>query len=159
MKPAQVNKLYSKLTPHEQATLCFEALAKQDISTVDAIVEQVERKNYTSLHWDFRERSYCLQTLAGQYGIEYWKNRTLMLLACECAENDKAEETALRFHAKAQALESAIAEVCKQLKVAVSAIKAMAGCPGDELTLDDLQEVDNSLVKQYVEMFSGLGSD
>lgn len=51
--------------------------------TVDAIIDQVERKNYIALHWNFRERSYCLQSLIWQYGIEYWKNRALRLAACE----------------------------------------------------------------------------
>lgn len=156
MKTAQVNKLYSKLTPYEQATLCVEALARRDGSTADAIIEQVERKTYVSLHWDFRERSYGLQALIGQYGIEYWKNRTLMLKACEYAEqgNHQAEAAALQFLARCVALESAIIEACKRLKVDVMAIKKMAGCPDNE-TPEFLTPVDAELVKQYADMFAG----
>lgn len=158
MKPSQVNKLYSKLTPYEQATLCFEALARRDGSTADAIIEQVERKTYVSLHWDFRERSYGLQALIGQYGIEYWKNRTLMLIACDYADQGKqeAEAPALQFLAKCLALESAIVEVCNRLKVDVKAIKTMAGCPDDDVKPEELQKADAALVKQYADMFAGL---
>ena len=46
MKPAQVNKLYSKLIPHEQAALVMEAAARLDESEADAIMEQVERKHF-----------------------------------------------------------------------------------------------------------------
>lgn len=153
MKPAQVNKLYSKLTPQEQATLCFEALTRQDRSTVDAIIEQVERKNYISLDWDFRERSYCLQALTGQYGIEYWKNRALRLAACEYISQgyQQAEAPALRFLAKSVALESALVKVCNRLKVDVAAIKTMAGCLDDIVRPEESAEVDNELVKQYVD--------
>ncbi len=42
MKLAQVNKLYAKLTPLEQATPVIEAAAKHDESEADAIMEQVE---------------------------------------------------------------------------------------------------------------------
>ncbi|OAI18962.1 hypothetical protein A1507_08660 [Methylomonas koyamae] len=74
-------------------------------------------------------------TLAGQYGIEYWKCRTLMLIACEYADqgNDGAEAPALRFLAKAVALEAAMVQVCKQLKVDVKAIKTMPDCPDDDV--------------------------
>ena len=40
MKPAQVNKLYSKLTPHEQAALVFEAAVNRDDDETKAITEQ-----------------------------------------------------------------------------------------------------------------------
>ncbi len=43
MKPAQVNKLYAKLTPHEQAALAVEAASRHDESAIDAILAHVER--------------------------------------------------------------------------------------------------------------------
>lgn len=86
MKPVQVNKLYGKLTPREQAALVFEASVRLDESEVDAILENVERKTYRSLHWDYIRRSYGLQSLVSQYGIDYWKNRALMLMAYNLAE-------------------------------------------------------------------------
>lgn len=156
MKPSQVNKLYSKLTPHEQAALVIEAAARLDESEADAIMEQVERKHYIATHADYTRRIHALTSLIGQYGIEYWKNRALMLIACDYADQGKqeAEAPALRFLAKSVALESAIVEVCNRLKVDVMAIKKMAGCPDNE-TPEFLTPVDAELVKQYADMFAG----
>lgn len=157
MKPAQVNKLYAKLTPHEQAALVIEAAARLDESEADAIMEQVERKHYIATHSDYTRRIHALTSLIGQYGIEYWKNRALMLLACEYADqgNQQADETALQFLAKCVALEAAIVEVCNRLKVDVMAIKKMAGCPDNE-TPEFLTPVNEELVKHYADMFAGL---
>lgn len=157
MKPAQVNKLYSKLTPHEQAALVIEAAARLDESEADVIMEQVERKHYIATHADYTRRIHALTSLIGQYGIEYWKNRALMFLACEHAEqgSQQAEDSALRFLAKTMALESAIVEVCNRLKVDVMAIKKMAGCPDNEAQ-EFLTPVDVELVKQYIESYAGL---
>ncbi|MDP3332598.1 MAG: hypothetical protein Q8Q40_16445 [Methylococcaceae bacterium] len=158
MKPSQVNKLYSKLTPHEQAALAFEAAVRLNGNEVDAILEQVERKTYITLHADYHRRAYGLQFLAGQYGIEYWKNRALMLLACDKFDKgeQQGEQIANQFFNKTVALELALIEVCKQLGVDVEAIKKMAGCLPDEFKGYDLPEVDSELIKQYVDMFSGL---
>lgn len=161
MKPVQVNKLYAKLTPHEQAALVIEAAARLDESEADAIMEQVERKHYITTHADYTRRIHALTTLVGQYGIEYWKIRTLMLIACEYADqgNQEAEAPALRFLAKCVALEAAIVEVCKLANVDIKAIKTMAGCPDDDVKSEELEKASHDLVKQYVEMFSGLFND
>lgn len=159
MKPAQMNKLYSKLTPHEQAALVIEALARFDEREADAIMEQVERKHYLATHADYTRRVHALTVIVGQYGIEYWKIRALMYLACDHAaeqDNQKAESPALLFLAKAVALEAAIVEVCKSLKVEVSAIKKMAGCLDENVKPETLQKADTQLVKQYVDMFPNL---
>lgn len=158
MKPAQVNKLYAKLTPYEQAALVIEAAARLDESEADAIMEQVERKHYLACHADYTRRIHALTALVGQYGIEYWKNRTLMLIACEYVDqgNQQADATALRFLAKCVALEAAIVEVCKLAKVDIKAIKNMAGCPEEEVRPEELEKADAELVKQYTGMFSGL---
>lgn len=155
MKPSQVNKLYSKLTPHEQAALVIEAAARLDESEADAIMEQVERKHYIATHADYTRRIHALTALVGQYGIEYWKTRALMLAACEYADqgNQQADEAALQFLAKAVALESAIVEVCKRLKVDVKAIKKMAGCPDEDVKPRELEKANKRLVEQYVGMF------
>lgn len=83
-----------------------------------------------------------------------------MLLACENADqgNQQADNMALRFLAKCVALESAIVEICNRLKVDVKAIKTMAGCPDDDVKPEELENATPDLVKQYVEMFSGLVS-
>jgi hypothetical protein len=156
MTPKQVNKLYAKLTPHEQAALVIEAAARLDESEADAIMWQVERKHYVATHADYTRRIHALTALIGQYGIEYWKNRALMLIAVDYAEqgSQNAEAQALQFLAKAVALESAIVEVCKGLKVDVAAIKKMAGCPDETPELST--PVDAELVKQYIESYAGL---
>jgi hypothetical protein len=157
MKSAQVNKLYAKLTPHEQAALAVEAAARHDESAIDAILAHVGRRHYLAPHADYTRRIHALTALVGQYGIEYWKIRTLMLLACDYAEqgNQEAEAPALRFLAKCVALEWAIVEVCKLAKVDIKAIKTMAGCPGDDVKPEALQKADAELVKQYTDMFAG----
>jgi hypothetical protein len=158
MKIREVNKLYAKLTPQEQAALAIEAAARHDENEIDAILAQVERRHYLSAHADYTRRINVLMTLAGQYGIEYWKCRTLMLVACDYADqcNEEAEAPALRFLAKALALESAIVEVCKLAKVDINAIKRMAGCPEDDVKPEALETADKALVKQYTELFAGL---
>ncbi|MCQ8183748.1 hypothetical protein NP603_21780 [Methylomonas sp. SURF-1] len=158
MKPAQVNKLYAKLTPQEQAALVMEAVARLDESEADAIMGQVERKHYIATHADYTQRIHALTALVGHYGIEYWKNRALMLIACDYAEqgNPQAEAPALRFLAKCVALEAAIVEVCKLAKVDIKAIKSMAGCPDEDVKPEELEKADAELVEQYTDMFGGL---
>ena len=158
MKPSQVNKLYSKLTPHEQAALVIEAASRLDEGEADVIMEQVERKHYIATHADYTRRIHALTALIGQYGIEYWKCRALMLLACDYADqgNQEGEVPALRFLAKCVALESAIVDVCNRLKVDVMAIKKMAGCPDDDVKPDELPKVDAELLKQYVDILGAL---
>ena len=158
MKPSQVNKLYAKLTPHEQAALAFEAAVRLDESEVNAILSHVERKTYVMPHADYQRRAYGLQALVGQYGIEYWKNRALMLAACEMADkgNHQAEQTANQFFAKTIALELALIKVCESIKVDVAAIKQMVSCPLDEAKGYELPKVGTEIVNQYVEMLEGL---
>lgn len=158
MKAAQVNKLYAKLTPHEQAALAMEAAAKHDDGEIDAILDQVERKHYLTCHADYIRRIHALTAIIGQYGIEYWKIRTLMLIVCDHVDqgNQQADETALRYLAKCVALEAAIVEVCNRLKVDVKAIKTMAGCPDEVFKPEELQKVDYVILKQYVDLFAGL---
>jgi hypothetical protein len=158
MKPEQVNKLYSKLQPIEQATLVLEAAAKLDWDTVDAIIEKVERLTYRTYHDDYSRRILGLQLLAANYGIEYWKIRALMLLSNNYARAGYivAEVPAIKFLAKAVALESAIVEICTQFKVDVSAIRDIAGCFGNEALPKQLPPVDESLVRQYTHLLTGL---
>ena len=156
MKPAQVNKLYAKLTPHEQAVLAFEAAVRLDGNEVDAILEQVERKTYITVYADYQRWAYGLMALVGQYGIEYWKNRALMLVACEIADDDnqQTEQTANQFFTRTIALELALIEVCKKTKVNVQAIRKMASCPPDDPEKYKFPEVDEELVKQYSDLLT-----
>jgi hypothetical protein len=156
MKPAQVNKLYAKLKPEEQAALVFEAAARLDSDEVDTILEYVERKTYFTVHADYHRRAFGLQWLVAQYGIEYWKIRALLLKACNKADDgdQQATDTAFLFLAKVVALEIALAEICKLIKVDMAAIKKMAGCPDGDAHPDELPPVDAELVRQYTDLYS-----
>lgn len=155
MKPNQLNKLYAKLTPHEQAALVFEAAARKDVKDIDAILDNVERKTYVTVHADYHRRAYALQWLVAQYGIDYWKNRALMHMACNHIDEggQQMADYALTFLAKVVALETAIAETCKLLKVDVAAIKIIAGCL-DDPPPSELPPVDAELVRQYTDVYS-----
>jgi len=155
MKPAQVNKLYSKLTPHEQAALVIEAASRGDTAGLEAIVEQVERRQYITCHADYLQRINELMALVGQYSVEYWKTRALMLVACNLIGNDnnQSKEAAKRFFDKTIALELALVDACKMLKVDAGAIKKMADCIPGEMENHQLPKVDEALVKQYQVMF------
>lgn len=156
MKAAQVNKLYAKLKPEEQAALVLEAAARDDVYDVDAILQSVERRTYQTVHADYHRRAYCLQWLVAQYGIDYWKNRALMFIASSQSENGdrQAAETARQFLAKVVALETALADICKLLKVDMAAIKILAGCPDVDIQPNKLPPVDAELVQHYFEIYS-----
>ncbi len=158
MKPSQVNCLYAKLTPAEQATLFFEAAVQHDWNTADAIMKQVERKTYATPNAEYLWRVNSLQLMAMHYGIEYWKNRTMMLLCLNYADagHSVASSTAMKFLAKAVALDEALFEVCKPLKVEVDAIKTMAGCIDIDALPKELPLLDESLVKEYAEVLASL---
>ena len=50
MKAEQVNKLYSKLTPHELAVLAFEALSRLDTNEIEIIAGSIPRETYRCVH-------------------------------------------------------------------------------------------------------------
>jgi hypothetical protein len=152
MKASQVNKLYSKLTPHEQAALSFEAAARHDKAEFDAILDGVPRVAYQCVHNDFQQRVTGFFTLAGDYGINYWQNRALMMTALY-ASNDKNDynKAVIRFAAKIASMNIALSDACRLFKIDVEAIKTIAGCKG-EPTFDDYAEAE--LIEQYIELFT-----
>lgn len=162
MKPAQVNKLYSKLTPEQQAALVIEYAAKKDFDTVDEIISHVERKTYSDYHADYMRRSHGLLLLAGNYGIEYWKNRALMLYALWCMKGKESkvaaefEETIDKYFDKATALESALIEICQRLGIDMLAIKEIAGVSQKDILTKAGRAEDAELVKQYIDEFTSL---
>jgi len=107
MKPAQVNTLYRKLTPHGQAALTFEAIARRDEADIAVIVENVERHNYRGVSAVYNQRVIELVTLAYFYGNQYWKSRALMLV----------DDT--------NAIEAALIETCNRLRVDIADVKKM----------------------------------
>ena len=73
MKARQVNKLYNKLNPHEQAALAFEAISRQDDDDFQRILGSVEEKTYLVPDFDYQQRLQGLTYLGSVYGIVYWK--------------------------------------------------------------------------------------
>ena len=154
MKPAQINKLYTKLTPHEQAALSFEAAARRDEAEFDAIISSVPREIYRCVHNDFKERVMGLFALAGDYGINYWKARTALLMACNLSrkgESKDCSEMLLRLLAKIASMDAALTDVCQTFKVNVEAIKTLAECD-NQPTFS--QYIDAELIEQYTELFT-----
>jgi hypothetical protein len=154
MKASQVNKLYSKLTPHEQAALSFDALVRGDEAEADAIVDSVPRVIYQCVHNDYQERVTGLFMLVGDYGINYWKTTAALLMACNLSSDDENmdfSEMLLRFLAKIASMDAALTDVCQLFKVDVESVKKLADCE-DQPAFS--QYVDAELVEQYTELFT-----
>ena len=154
MKPSQVNKLYSRLSPHEQAALSFKAAVRRDEAEFDVIICSVPRVVYQCVHTDFQQRITGLFMLVGDYGINYWKTRTALLMACNLCRDDESKDCSdmlLRFLAKIASMDAALTDVCQLFKVDVESIKKLTECE-DQPTFS--QYVDAELVEQYTELFT-----
>lgn len=151
-----MDKLYSKLTPHEQAALAFEAIANNDDGGREMIVGSVEHKDYRCTHWDFRSRLLGLTTLASYYALIYWKTRTCLAVVGS-KYNERGDEAdqkaAFEFLDALIAMECALHEVCAKLNIDVLAVKKHARCE-DEYTPDKYGN--GELVEEYVGLFMGL---
>jgi hypothetical protein len=151
MRPSQINKLYSKLTPHEQVALSFEAAVRRDEAEFDAIIDSVPRVIYQCVHNDFQQRITGLFALAGDYGINYWKTRALMMTALHASDDkDGYDEFVIRFAEKMASMNIALIDICQLIKVDAEAIKTMADCKGQP-TFDKYAKTE--LIEQYTEMF------
>ena len=123
------------------------------MAEAEVIVDNVERRFYQSVHPAYRRRVEGLLTLAGLYGVQYWKNRTLMLMAFNIYSDDRTCSIAKRFITKLASMEAALIDVCGQLKIDVELIKTMADCKGEtEKGFNDYVEAE--LVEQYTELFT-----
>lgn len=154
MKTAQVNKLYSKLTPHEQAALTFEAAARRDESEIDAIIANVPRQTYQGVHADYKQRATGLYMLVGEYGLNYWQARAALLMVLNLSRGDESMDCAdmsLHLLAKIASMDAALTDVCRQIKVDVEAVKMMAGCE-NQPTFS--QYADAELTGLYTEIFA-----
>ena len=140
MKTSHVNKLYSQLTPKEQATLVFEATVRRNDDEADTITASVPMQTYPRYHFDYMNRSLGLWQLTGFYGTIYFKTRALML-----SSNDPA-----RYLARIASMDAALVAVCHRIKVSVDAIKTQALCSNEPVFSDYVQE---DLVAEYTEIF------
>jgi hypothetical protein len=131
MKPESVEKLYTKLTPHEQAALSFGAATRLDEAEMDTILGSVEKKNYICPHKDYQRRMACLMALSQFYGIKYWKTRAMMALLFAHAEtvaDKKYQDDGFELIDRLAAMDTALVKVCATLKVDAGAIRKMAEC-------------------------------
>jgi hypothetical protein len=140
MKTSKVNKLYSQLTPKEQAALVFEATVRRNNDEADAITASVPVQTYPRYHFDYMNRSLGLWQLTGFYGTIYFKTRTMML-----SSNNPA-----RYLALIASMDAALVAVCDRVKVGVDAIKTQALCLNEPVFSDYSQE---DLVDEYAEIF------
>jgi hypothetical protein len=113
------------------------------------------------VHTDYRRRVSGLNALAGQFGIEYWRNISFLMSALALyAINARDSHVTLckRFDAKLIAMHVALADVCKIFKVSLEAMKDMAGCK-TESQYDGMFDmpVDQELVARYTELFIKIG--
>ena len=154
MKPAQVNKLYAKLTPHEQAALSFEAAVRFDEAEINDILDNVEKHTYHLPNNEYRQRATGLFMLALYYGTQYWKNRALMMMALHASDDPTGYEgLAVQFASKLASMDAALIEVCGSLKVDIQAIKALAECK-DKPVFSEYVEAE--LVEQYTETLNAI---
>jgi hypothetical protein len=152
MKPSHIDKLYSRLTPKEQACMVLEAAANSDEAQVDAVIASVERKQYYGLHADYTTHMQKLIAVVGIYGTEYWKNRALMLAACNLLDETSDPDVidaANRFYEKAIALDVAAEKVCQHLGCDIRSVNSIIG--GIPITTDfqDITQPDQELVNMY----------
>ena len=143
MKLAQVNKLYDKLTPIEQANLSFEAITRRDNSELAAILDAVPLQTCQLPHFDYRSRSYGLMTMALFYGSIYWKTRAIILVSREPGEN----------LAVLNAIDTALENVCSQLHIDINAIRTLAQCECEPLMTEPAKP---ELVAEYTEIFTSM---
>jgi hypothetical protein len=156
MKAVQVDKLYSKLTPTEQAALAFEAIARNDDSELAVIVDSVEQLDYRCTHWEFRQRGWCLLDLAKYYGLLYWKTRTYMEVVhskFKEVNNIQDQKATFVFLDRLLAMDVALTDVCTKINIDVMTVKKLALCE-DEAAFSENSNPD--LVKEYSELFMGI---
>jgi hypothetical protein len=143
MKLAQVNKLYDKLTPTEQANLSFEALTRHDDAELAAILDAVPLQTYQQPHFDYRSRSYGLLMVSLVYGSMYWKAKALILA------NQKPDENAVFL----AAIDVALKNACIQLNIDIDAIRTLAQCKRQPLMTECPKP---ELVAEYTEIFTSM---
>ena len=152
MKQQQLNKLYSKLTPHEQANLAFEAAMRKDQRDADLILNAVEQKTYVTGHADFHTRSAGLIHLSGVFGIFYWKTFFKLSNVNLSKTGEAFDKVAQRHINEFIALNTALNNVCTLLKIDPEVIREFAECRG--IYPDFKGTADHRFIEKYTELFS-----
>lgn len=153
MKRQQVNKLYNKLTPNEQAAMVFDALVKKDKTEADLIADSVQIKTYSMPDLDYQQRMQGLTNLSGAYAMVFWKTLFLISsLVSAHSDEDNFFDTAKLHIKRLNSLDAALSIICKQLNIDISIIKQIAECKDFQPDFGD--EIDNQYIEQYKELFT-----
>lgn len=152
MKRQHINKLYSKLTPHEQANLAFEAAMRHDEKDVDLILNSVEQKTYVTGHADYHTRNHGLIQLSGIFGIAYWKT-FFKLSTAQLDKTGQAFDKITQQHINEFiALNTALNNVCETLQMNPEAVRKYAECHG--INPNFKGTADNQFTEKYTELFT-----
>lgn len=155
MKRQQVNKLYSQLTPNEQAALVFEATIRQDESEADLILNSVKLRSYSMPDLDYQQRMQGLSNLSGVYGKVFWKALFLLSSLKWIHPESDVLPQAIKQHIKRfNSIDVALTSICEQLNISVSTIKQLAECSTFYPDFGD--EIDDQLVEEYRELFANI---
>jgi hypothetical protein len=130
-----LDKLYSQLSPEEQATLVFDAVTRQDEKEADAILASVPWLHYKSIHADYRRRVVNLVCLAQYYAQEHFRARAMLFESYKYYQDSDFSDEYLSsiFHTAYQRLanlEEALNRLGKEHHVDTQAVKRFSGCPG-----------------------------
>jgi hypothetical protein len=154
MNLAQVEKLYTKLSPDELAALAFAANVRGDHDEFETILASVGRRTYSCLDQRFSRLTNAYLDLALFYGMTYWKNRTFLAYAETLSAvkgDDKSKALLSHLLDNAIAMDVALQEVCAKVNIDYMAVKKLAICV-DEYSPEKC--ADSELVQDYVALFN-----
>ncbi len=157
MKPQQINKLYSHLTPSEQANLAFTAAIRHDESEVDLILNSVEKKTYITTHADYQSRIHGLVQLSGVFGTAYWKTFFKLSTANLSKTGQAFDELSQKYINEFISLNTALNNVCKSLQIDSDSIRTFAECKGINPNFEGLPFkgiANDDFLKQYTTLFT-----
>ena len=148
MKPEQIDKLYKKLTPAEQASLAFEALVTVGPDEANTIHESVDPRAYHN----YMLRFYHINLLAFYFGSIFWKTVAQLMSTCHSESSDV--ELILALDSQLASMDKAIADICIEMKIDILSMRKMAGC---ENTPDWIHHSSTpAAVERYTEEFMQL---
>jgi len=157
MKPKQINKLYSSLTPHEQANLAFAAALRHDEKEGDLILNSVEKRTYMTVHADYHNRLHGLVQLSGIFGTAYWKTFFKLSTANLSKTGEAFDKVAQQHINEFIALNTALNNVCQSLQIDSEAIRTFAECKGINPNFEGLPFkglANKDLLTQYTSLFT-----
>jgi len=157
MKPQQINKFYSHLTPSEQANLAFAAAIRHDDTEVDLILNSVEKKTYITTHVDYQSRIHGLVQLSGVFGTAYWKTFFKLSTANLSKTGESFDKVAQKCINEFIALNTALSSVCKSLQIDSEIVRKFAECNGINPDFEGLPfqgVADEEFLKQYTMLFA-----